>query len=119
MPYIGQYAELFDTRRVGTIASTRARGQCHLLCFASRTKVSCETPAKILEQCIELFGNPGNNLLSTAIIFSPWFFRVVKRNLAGLFLTTIPTNRIVVFFYLFVLFERQLGSKLAKNPRKT
>ena len=81
------------------IARTRARGPCHLFCSASRARVLYETPAKVLEQCIELFGNLSNNLLSTAFIFARWFFPVVKRNLTGLFFITIPTNVLVVFFF--------------------
>ena len=43
----------------------------------------------------------GTYLLHT---FAPsGFFRFVKRNLAGLFFITIPTNDLVVFFYFYFL----------------
>ena len=38
---------------------------------------------------------------------APWLFRVVKRNLAGLFFNTIPTHDLVVFFY-FLFFGREV-----------
>ena len=44
------------------------------------------------------------NLLQT---FAPWFFRVVRRNFAGLLFTIIPTNDLVVFF-IFYFFGREV-----------
>ena len=57
-PYIGQYAEDFDTRHADMIASTRGKGPWHLFCSASRTRLLKEAPAEVLEQGIGLLENP-------------------------------------------------------------
>ena len=46
-----------------------------MLCFASRTGLLEETPAKALEHCIELFGNPREHIPLTEIKCATWFLR--------------------------------------------
>ena len=59
-------------------------------------------PAKVLnvEQCssIEFTETLGNYLLLKGIIFGLWFLKFGKRNLAGLYATTVRKNQRLVFF---------------------
>ena len=44
----------------------------------------------------------GINYSSGIISFAPWCFRLVKINLAGLFITAVPiNNEVVVLFFFF------------------
>ena len=92
------------------IALTGGKTSIALVLFCERTRLLYETPAKVLEQFVEVFGIPRK-------YFALHGLRVVKRNLAGLFFITISTTRWWSSLIHF-LFERQLGSKLAKIPPK-
>ena len=56
-----------------------------------------ETPAKVLEQCIELFGGLRGKLLLREITSARWLLRVVTQILARSFFMTRPTKVLVVF----------------------